>query len=308
MNRSNCQTPGLAKPILIRAMLCVTAFTGCALSLSSVSLAAPDIASAALPVAAAHGDNTLPSGVVAFVNGVPIAQIQLDNALRASGQPDMPLFREAMKQNLIAREIFRQNAEKAHYDVKPEVLAAIAEFKVNAETQAFLKDNVHPEPVTDAQIKARYNEIVASLGQDDYKSRVIVVPDDASAHALLVQLKGGAAFDVLARQNSIDPTKVVGGEIGWVSFRSPATQDHTQGLPLAVAQALTQLPVGGVTPDPVVVDSARVIVKLDAKRPTQVPSFEQIKETVRKQLQTQALQQAMAAFVAAQTKAAKIQQ
>jgi len=51
-----------------------------------------------------------------------------------------------------------------------------------------------------------------------------------------------------------------------------------------------------------------VIVKLDAKRPTQVPSFEQIKETVRKQLQTQALQQAMAAFVAAQTKAAKIQQ
>lgn len=41
-------------------------------------------------------------------------------------------------------------------------MRAAALAKESLETELYVKDNVHPEPVTEAQIKARYDEIVAS--------------------------------------------------------------------------------------------------------------------------------------------------
>jgi peptidyl-prolyl cis-trans isomerase C len=95
-------------------------------------------------------------------------------------------------------------------------------------------------------VRARYDEIVASLGKDEYKPRVIAVADDATAKTVLAQLKAGTAFDALARQYSVAASKEAGGEIAWVSFKNPVVDGKTQGLPLPVAQAITQLPVGAV--------------------------------------------------------------
>ncbi|KVZ28754.1 hypothetical protein WL14_04900 [Burkholderia cepacia] len=49
----------------------------------------------------------------------------------------------------------------------------------------------------------------------------------------------------------------------------------------AIAQTLDKVPVGAVTPESITVDNARAIVKLDAKRPTQVPAFNQAQATIR---------------------------
>ncbi|MFL9867289.1 peptidylprolyl isomerase [Paraburkholderia fungorum] len=239
---------------------------------------------------------------------MPVPQIQLDAAVQASRQPDTPRLRQVLRQQLIARELFRQNAEKQHYDSKPEVQQAMAAARANAETQIYLRDNIHPEAVTDGQIRARYDEIVASLGKEEYKPRVIAVADDVTASLVIAQLKTGTAFDALARQYSVAPSKAAGGEMTWVSFKTPVTEGHTQGLPLAIAQAITQLPVGGVTSTPIATADARVIVKLDAKRATQVPTFDQARDTILQQLQTLALEKAAATFVADQVRNATIQQ
>lgn len=69
----------------------------------------------------------------------------------------------------------QQAAEKANYGDKPEVKAAVQQAKVTAEVQLYLRDNVKPEPVTDEQVKARYDALVATLGKSEYKPRVIVV-------------------------------------------------------------------------------------------------------------------------------------
>lgn len=276
-----------------------------ALSLDAAAIEQP---AASAPVAVAQVKNNLPAGVLAIVNGVPVSQDQLEAALRTARQPDTPQTRQLLKQELIARELFRQQAEKQHYDAKPEVKEAIAQAKVNAETQLYLKDSIHAEPVTDTQVKARYDEIVASLGKEEYKPRIIAVADDTTATTVLAQLKSGATFDALARQYSVAPSKAAGGELPWVSFRMPVAQGQTQGLPLPVAQALIQLPVGGVTPSAIPAGESRVIVKLDAKRPTQVPGFDQAKDTIRQQLQALALQKAAAQFVGGLMKGASIQQ
>lgn len=147
------------------------------------------------------------------------------------------------------------------------------------------------------QVRAQYDQIVASLGKDEYKPRSVSIADDATAAVVLAQLKSGVAFDRLAREHSTAPSRSVGGELAWVSFRTPVTDEHTQGVPLPLAQALAQLPRGGVTPAPLVVDNARVLVKLDAKRPTEVPAFDQAKAAIPRQLEMVALEKAAARLV-----------
>jgi parvulin-like peptidyl-prolyl isomerase len=270
---------------------------------SALYLGIASIANAQTPVS-----STLPAGTAATVNGTTITQAEVDAVLRASRQPDTPQIRQAIKSQLIARVLIQQAAEKANYGNKPEVQQAMQAAKANAETQLYLKDNVKPEPVTDAQIKARYDEIVASLGKDEYKPRLIVVKDAATAATVLSELKAGKSFDSVARQYSVAPNRDVGGELPWVSFKTPAAEGKTAGLPVAIAHALEKLPVGAVTPESIPVDSARAIVKLDAKRPTQVPAFKQTQATIREQLEALALEKASAQLVGGLLKSATIQQ
>lgn len=248
------------------------------------------------------------ANTVATVNGTAISQAEVDAVLRASRQPDTPQVRQAIKNQLITRVLIQQAAEKANYGSKPEVQAAMQVAKANAEAQLYLRDNVKPDPVTDAQVKSRYDEIVASLGKDEYKPRLIVVQDAATAATVLSELKAGKSFEGLARQYSIAPSRGVGGELPWTSFKTPATEGKTSGLPVAIAQALETLPVGAVTPSSIPIDGARAIVKLDAKRPTQVPPFPQAQATIRQQLEALALEKASAQFVGGLLKNATIQQ
>ena len=252
--------------------------------------------------------STLPAGTTAIVNGTSITQAEVDAVLKASRQPDSAQVRQAIKNQLIARVLIQQAAEKANYGSKPEVQTAMQVAKANAETQLYLKDNVKPEPVTDAQVKSRYDEIVASLGKDEYKPRLIVVRDAVTAATVVSELKVGKSFEGLVRQYSIAPSRDTGGELPWVSFKTPATEGKTSGLPVAIAQALEKLPVGAATPDSIAVDGARVIVKLDAKRPTQVPAFNQAQATIRQQLEALALEKASAQFVGGLLKSATIHQ
>ncbi|MFA8358921.1 peptidyl-prolyl cis-trans isomerase [Burkholderia ubonensis] len=260
------------------------------------------------PAYAQTAATSLPTGTVAAVNGITITQAEVNAVLQASKQPDTPQIREAIKNQLIARVLIQQAAEKANYGGKPEVQAAMQVAKANAETQLYLKDNVKPAPVTDAQVKTRYDEIVASLGKDEYKPRLIVVRDAATAATVLSELKSGKSFDGLARQYSMAQSRDAGGELPWVSFKAPAIEGKTAGLPVVIAQALEKLPVGAVTPDSIPVDGARAIVKLDAKRPTQVPAFNQAQAAIRQQLEALALEKASAQFVGGLLKNATIQQ
>lgn len=258
--------------------------------------------------AQAPASSTVPTGTVATVNGTAITQAEINAVLRASRQPDTPQVRQAIKNQLITRVLIQQAAEKANYGSKPEVQTAMQVAKANAETQLYLKDNVKPAPVTDADVKARYDEIVASLGKDEYKARLIVVKDAATAATVLSEVKAGKTFDALARQYSIAPNRDAGGELPWVSFKTPASEGKTAGLPVPIANALEKLPVGAIAPESIPVDGARAIVKLDAKRPTQVPGFNQAQATIRQQLEALALEKASAQFVGGLMKGATIQQ
>ncbi len=274
----------------------------------STAFALGGITSASAQNAADPLGANLPADTLAIVNGVAIPQARLREALRASGQSDTPQARQFFKQELITRELLRQYAEKQNYDTKPEVQQAVSVAKAAAETELYMRNNVHPESVSEAQVKARYDEVVGTLGKDEYKLRIISVADDAAAETVLAKIKAGVAFDALVRQYSIASSKEEGGEMPWVSFKTPITEGKTQGVPLPVAEAVIRLPAGGVTPVPIVVNNLRVIVKLEAKRATQVPAFDEMKDTIRQQLQAVAFNKAGARFVGGLMKTAAIQE
>lgn len=147
----------------------------------------------------------LPADAVASVNGVPITKAQIDDAVRAGKAPDTPALRDALKNQLIARELFRQAALKQHYDTKPQVVAAVEQAKALAMTQAYLRDQVRPAPVADADVKARYDAIVATLGENEYKPSVIAVNDADTAKQIISRLKKGEDFGKLAQEFSKGP-------------------------------------------------------------------------------------------------------
>ncbi|MDR6497434.1 parvulin-like peptidyl-prolyl isomerase [Burkholderia ambifaria] len=250
----------------------------------------------------------MPAGAVASVNGVPIAQAQVDDAVRMSKAPDTPALRAALKNQLIARELFRQAALKQHYDTKPQVVAAVEQAKALAMTQAYLRDQVKPAPVAEADVRARYDAVVATLGENEYKPSVIAVNDADTAKQIIARLKKGEDFGKLAQQFSKGPAAAQGGALNWISFKTPIEAGHTQNWPQPLAEALVKLPQGGLTREPVQVGDAYWILRADDKRPTQVPTFDQAKDTLRQQLEQVAMEKATAQMVADLIRNARIQQ
>jgi parvulin-like peptidyl-prolyl isomerase len=272
------------------------------------ALAAPALGAQAPATPAPAGGPALPAGVVARVNGVAIAQSDLDAAVRQSGQADTPVLRASLKNQLIARELFRQAAQKQHYDTHADVKANLEQAKAMLMMQAYLRDAIKPTPVTDADVKAKYDSIVASLGQNEYKPSAIVVKDAATAKTVLDQLKKGGDFAQLAKQYSQGPSAAQGGALNWVSFKTPITEGQTQGWPQPLAEALVKLPQGAVSSAPVQVGDVFWILRVDQMRPTQIPTFDQSKDQLRKELEQLAMAKATAQVVTDLVKGARIEQ
>lgn len=257
------------------------------------------------PATQAKGSTKEP--VVARVNGTPISQARFERALaqaKAMGAADSEALRAAIRNQLIARELFRQQAEKQKLHNDPQVLEA----RDNAMIQLYLQREIKPAPVSEEQVRAQYDAIVATLGSQEYKARLIEVADAALADTLAAQLKAEPArFAELAQTHSSAPSAQRGGELDWVSFPTPVQEGKTQGLPLPIAQALAALGAGQVTERPIAFNGRYYLIKLDEVRPTQVPDYAKASVPLRAMLERRALEQATADLVARLIKNAKIE-
>ena len=218
---------------------------------------------------------------VASVNGTAIPDSQFNQALSGAlnqGQKDSPELRNAIKDELINREIIAQASNQAGLDKTPEAKQAWTQIRQNFLIELYLADYSKKHPVTDEQIKAQYDKDIAQLQQagvkDQYKVSLITVASQTEADAISAQLKKGASFDKLVREKSIDPSKAQGGVVGWVLPNQLAPE---------IGAAVSKLTKGGTTA-PIQTASGWNIVKLDDKRPFKVPTFDEAKNQVRQQL------------------------
>lgn len=245
--------------------------------------------------------------VAARVNGIPIPMARFDEALRQSlsqGNTDTPELRAVLRNQLVALEVFRQEAVKRGWQNDPQVLEA----RDSAMIQRYLKDAVRPKPVAEAAVRSRYESIVTSLGEREFHFRLIAVADETKAKELLAVLKAGQAdFAALARQHSLLPSRDKGGEMDWISFKTPAEEGHTQGLPLPLANAVAALQAGALTASPISWQGRWYLTRMDEVRPTRTPAYDEVKATLLHALEAQALEKATAELVVRLIANAKIQ-
>ena len=215
------------------------------------------------------------------VNGVAISQNMANVFIaeqKAQGAPDTPELKNAVREELIRRELLLQEAKKAGLDKKPDIAAQAEAARQAFFVRAYVQEYVKKNPISDAELKAQYEAIKAQLGNTEYKARHILVKDEADAKAIIDNLKKGAKFEELAKQ-SIDPgSKDNGGALDWASagnFVKP------------FSDALTALTKGKYTETPVKTDFGYHVIMLEDTRPLTVPAFEEIKPRLLQQAQSQ---------------------
>ena len=246
---------------------------------ASLTLLSSAVAFAAPPAPAKDAAKS-----VATVNGKAIPQSRADVLLAsqfAQGQPDNPKLREAVKEDLIRRELLAQEAEKKGFEKKPEVQAQMAMARQQVLIAAYLEDYVKAHPITDDMVAKEYETIRKSLGDHEYKVRHILVEVEDEAKAIIDKLKKGERFEDLAKQSKDPGSKDKGGDLGW---GNPA------GYVKPFSDAMVKLQKGKFTDTPVKSDFGCHVIQLDDIRDLKGPDLEQVKPQLMQRMQQQMIQ------------------
>jgi len=212
---------------------------------------------------------------LAVVNGKAIPSARADAVVKqvvAQGQgQDTPQLRQAVKDDLIAREVLMQEAVKQGWDKKPEVREALDNARQSIVVNALARDYVTKNPVSDAQIKAEYDKFKAKTGDKEFHVRHILLSTEEEAKATIAKLKGGAKFEELAKTSKDTGTAANGGDLDWVT---------PGNLPPEFEAGFTKLQKGAITDVPVKTNAGFHVIKLDDTRPVKFPALEEVKPQI----------------------------
>ncbi|WP_210545856.1 peptidylprolyl isomerase [Rhodoferax sp. PAMC 29310] len=221
---------------------------------------------------------------VAIVNGkaIPTARVEaLSQQVTRSGRQVTPEVQAQIKDEVIAREIFMQEAQKqgleASADYKSQMELARQTILIRELFMTFQKNNA----VTDAEVKAEYDKFAAANGGKEYRARHILVEKEDAAKAIIAQLKKGGKFEEIAKKSSKDPgSGANGGDLDW----APANNYVAE-----FSEALLSLSKGKTTETPVKTQFGYHIIRLDDVRDAQLPKFDEVKPQISEQLTQQKL-------------------
>ena len=235
---------------------------------------------------------------LAVVNGKPVPSSRV-NALKqqveASGRPVTPEVLAQIKEELIAREVFMQEAKKRGLDASDEYKTQIELARQTILIRQLFADFQKKNPVTDADIKGEYDKFVAANGGKEYRARHILVENEDEALALIAQIKKGGSFEDLAKKASKDPgSGANGGDLDWAAAGSYVPE---------FSGAMVKLDKGQMTDTPVKSQFGFHIIRVDDVREAQLPKLEEVKPQIAQQLQ----QQKLSSFQDALRAKAKIQ-
>ena len=238
-------------------------------------VAAAVLGTMALPVAAQN---------LAIVNGkaVPKERVEtLKQQVERSGRPISPEMENQIKEEVIAREIFMQEAQKRGLEASSDYKAQMELARQTILIRELFVDFQKTNPVTDAEIQAEYDKFVAANAGKEYKASHILVAKEDEAKAIIASIKKGGKFEDIAKKQSKDPgSGARGGDLDWASPGSYVPE---------FTEALVKLEKGKMTQTPVKSQFGWHIIRLDDVRDAQLPKLDEVKPQIAQQLQQQKL-------------------
>ncbi|HEX4782528.1 MAG TPA: peptidyl-prolyl cis-trans isomerase [Usitatibacter sp.] len=248
----------------------------------AVAAAAQDEAKKA-PKKAAAKESTAPGKIV--VNGVTIPQSRIEamnRELTAQGQPDTPERQQAVKEELVNREVLVQEAQRRGLEKNRDIAAQMEMARQAVLVRALFEQEVKANPITDAQLQQQYEAFKASMGTNEYKVRHILVDKEDDAKAIIDELNKGGDFAKIAKEKSKDPgSKDNGGDLDW----GPSAR-----YVKPFADAVTGMQKGQTTATPVKTDFGYHVIRLDDVRPLTVPPFNEMRQQFMQRAQQQQVQ------------------
>ncbi|MEY2804672.1 MAG: hypothetical protein RL657_2008 [Pseudomonadota bacterium] len=221
---------------------------------------------------------------IAIVNGkaVPKSRVEaLSQQLARSGRPVTPDVEAQIKEEVIAREIFMQEAQKRGLDASDDFKGQMELARQTILIRELFADEQKKNPVTEADIKGEYDKFVAANAGKEYRARHILVEKEEQAKAIIASLKKGAKFEDLAKKQSKDPgSGANGGDLDWASPGNFVKE---------FSDAMVALNKGQVTQSPVKSQFGFHVIRLDDVREAQLPKFDEVKAQIGQQLQQQRL-------------------
>jgi foldase protein PrsA len=234
------------------------------------------------------------SQVVARVGTHKITLADLDDEL-------IHQYGEELLNTMVNREVVYQTAEALGIQVtKQEIMREIDELKEGfnsdeeflasigstmEELQEDIRFNLLLEEIatkdvfiTEAEVESYYqNNIEQYTEPESVYLHQIIVASLEEAEQIIQELKQGADFAALAREQSLDHiSSGQGGEIGWITNDDPSIEE-------SVIQAAFSIDIGKIS-SPVPVTEGFAVVKITDRKDKRVIPFEEVKEEIRKEI------------------------
>jgi len=221
---------------------------------------------------------------IAIVNGKAVPTARLDvlaQQIAASGRPVDDTVRAQLKEEVVLREVFMQEAQKRGIGTTDEFKNQLELARQTIMIRALFADFQAKNPVTDADIQAEYDKFVAANGGKEYRARHILVEKEEEAKAIIASLKGKGKFEDIAKKQSKDPgSGANGGDLDWAAAASYVPE---------FSEAMVKLEKGQTTPVPVKTQFGWHIIRVDDIRQAELPKMEDIKPQIAQQMQQQKL-------------------
>ena len=219
---------------------------------------------------------------VAIVNGkaVPTSRVTaLAKQMERAGRPVPPEAQAALREEVITREVFIQEAKKLGLDTTADYREQMEQLRQQVLIRDLRANFLKKNPVTDADAKAEYDKFAAANAGKEYRARHILVETEPEAVAIVAALGKGEKFEDLAKKSSKDPgSGANGGDLDWAAPGSYVKE---------FSDALVKLEKGKTTEVPVKTQFGYHIIRLEDTRDAQLPAFEDVKPQILQQLTQQ---------------------
>lgn len=234
--------------------------------------------------------------VLTTINGSKIYASQVNEMVSiavANGAKDTPGLRQSLLNDLVVREVITQDIKKTGLLNKDNNALKLKLAQQNTMLELWFAEYFKTHQVTEADVKAEYERQLASSKEPQnskqYEVAQIMVASEAEAAEIIKQIKGGAKFEALAKEKSLD--KVSGAQGGMVGWVFPAQ------LTPPINDLIVNLSKGNITQSPIKTNNGWHVVKLEDVRPFVMPSYDQVKNNITQELLQQRRQQAINALL-----------
>ncbi|MBR6231756.1 MAG: peptidylprolyl isomerase [Alphaproteobacteria bacterium] len=170
---------------------------------------------------------------------------------------------------MVNDKVVKNGAQRYGIPTDPQVQKMIQMAKDQIISQAFLTKELE-KSLTEEDIRAVYDEEIKNFKpEEEIHARHILVTTEKQAQDIMIQLKAGADFALLADQKSIDKN-APGGDLGYFTREMMIPE---------FAEAVFSMKKGQLS-GPIHTAYGWHVVQIEDRRLTKAPSFEQVREQV----------------------------